>query len=212
MQLDSLQRKLESIYEVQLDQRIHDYVITDHQIASTMTCSDHLTREQVLIKQEGADVLLSLYLDADVYDSFSQQRVSQSMCTKQAGDFCLAAEGVSHFMYLCWNANFEREVTHLELELQAEVDKYLLLTDYVTDDTRHHLHPWLFECWTLNERLNEEQQDRYENANRYAGKYCWGLEQRYLRIGKTQEMIRELRRFYRKTQGQKIRMIDTLNV
>lgn len=212
MTLDSLQRRLESIYEVKLDQRIDDYVTTDHMLASSMGCSNRTTHEKVLVQRVGADVLLSLYLDEDVYLSLNEHDAASSMCSKQAGNFCLAAEGVSHFMYLCWNVNFEREVTHLELELQAEVDKYLLLMDYVAHDSRQHLHPWLFDGWKFSEGLNEEEQDRYENANRYAGKYCWGLEQRYLRIGRKREMIKELRRFYRKTQSQKMRMIDTLMV
>lgn len=212
MRLDALQRKLESIYEVRLQERIDDFLTTDHRMAAHLSCSDRSSREQVLVQRDGADVLLSLYLDAEVYASVNRHDVPESMCNNQAADFCLAAEGVSHFMYLCWNASFEREVTHLELELQAEVDKYLLLHEYAQPDTKEDLHPWLFERWRPEDGLNEEEQDRYERANRYAGKYCWGLQQRYLRIGKRREMVKELRRFYRKTQGQKLRMIDTLDV
>ena len=41
--------------------------------------------------------------------------------------FCLALEGVSHFLYLIWNASFDRSVTLLEMELQAEIDKFVML-------------------------------------------------------------------------------------
>lgn len=189
---------------------IDDFLITDQKLVSTLTGSGRSIREQVLVQKEGLDVWLSLYLDSEVYSRFSQHRASEHMGDNQAADFCLAAEGVSHFLYLCWNANFEREVTQLELELQAEVDKYLLLLDHVQEESWRHLHPWLFECWQFEEGLNKEEQYRYEKANQYASRYCMGLEQRYLRIGKTQEMIRELRRFYRKTHTQKIKMIDAL--
>ena len=37
-------------------------------------------------------------------------------------NFWIAAEGVSHFIFLVWRAQLGRPVTHLELELQAEVD------------------------------------------------------------------------------------------
>lgn len=211
MQLKALQCRLESIYEVELDHCIDDFLITDEELVAALTGGSQRTiREQVLVQKEGMDVWLSLYLDSEVYRRFSQFGASGQMGGNQAVDFCLAAEGVSHFLYLCWNANFEREVTQLELELQAEVDKYLLLLDHVAEESRAHLHPWLFECCEFDEGLNEEEQNRYEKANQYASRYCMGLEQRYLRMGNTQEMVRELRRFYRKGHTQKIQMIDAL--
>lgn len=211
MRLHALQCKLESIYGLRLEQRIDDFLTTDREIAAELVSSERASREQVLVQQDGADVLLSLYLDAEVYASFCRHPATGPVSGRQAGEFCLAAEGVSHFLYLCWNANFEREVTHLELELQAEVDKYLLLLEYAAEDSDEHLHPWLFEQWQFDDGLNEEEQNRYEHANRYAGKYCLGLQQRYLRIGRKREMVNELRRFYRKTQSQKLRMIDSFN-
>ena len=39
-------------------------------------------------------------------------------------DCCTALEGVSHFHYFVWSADRRRHVSLLELELQAEVDKY----------------------------------------------------------------------------------------
>src|SRR5215472_3890111 len=40
---------------------------------------------------------------------------------------CQIIEGVSHFVYLADRARAEREATQLELELQAEVDKFIVL-------------------------------------------------------------------------------------
>ena len=212
MRLNVLQGQLESIYEVRSGPRIEDFLTTDQNFAATATQSPRLAREQILLQEEGDDLWLSLYLDPDIYASLDRHPAPESMCQAQASEFCMAVEGVSHFLYLCWNANFQREVTQLELELQAEVDKYLLLSNCVAAEWREQLHPWLFEQWQFEEHLNEEQQLRYEDANRYAGKYCRTLEQRFLRIGKQKQMVKELRRFYRKTQTQKIRMIDGLNV
>ena len=210
MRLDALQCKLESIYEIRVEQRIADFLTTDQDFISEFTSSELPAREQVLFQQDGSDYWLSLYLEERVYDSFSLPCVPESMCHQQAGDFCLAVEGVSHFLYLCRNANFEREVTRLELELQAEVDKYLMLLEFATTDS-DLVHPWLFDNWKLQDGLDEEEQARYEKANSYASKYCRGLEKRYLCIGRKNEMLRELRRFYRKTQRQKLHMIDTLD-
>ncbi len=40
-------------------------------------------------------------------------------------DYWTALEGVSHFHYFAWNAGHDKPVTLLELELQAEIDKYV---------------------------------------------------------------------------------------
>ena len=40
-------------------------------------------------------------------------------------DYWTALEGVSHFLYLAWNAGHDKPVSLLELEMQAEVDKYV---------------------------------------------------------------------------------------
>ena len=210
MRLQALQTRLQSIYEVELEHCIDDFLTTDRKFVNHISASGRSSRERILVQQEGVDIWISLYLDADVYCRFSQHSDSDRMSNKQATDFCLAAEGVSHFLYLCWNALFEREVTQLELELQAEVDKYLLLLDHMTADSHRHLHPWLFDDCEFDTQLNNEELYRYEKANQYASRYCRGLEQRYLRSSRSREMVRELRRFYRKTQTQKLKMIDTL--
>ena len=209
MRLNTLQTKLESIYEFRVAQRIDDYLTTDPGFVSRYTDTAKPPHEKVLLAQEGEDYCLSLYLDQQVYSRFMQPSVPTAMCHQLASDFCLAVEGVSHFLYLCRNVQYEREVTQLELELQAEVDKYLLLLEYATNDTGQ-VHPWLFENWRLEDGLNDEEQQRYEKANSYASKYCRGLDLRYLRIGRKREMLRELRRFYRRTQIQKLDMIDRL--
>ena len=40
-------------------------------------------------------------------------------------DFWSALEGVSHFTYYAWNAARDKSVSLFELELQAEVDKFV---------------------------------------------------------------------------------------
>jgi len=45
---------------------------------------------------------------------------------------CQIIEGVSHFVYLADRARLAREATQLELEMQAEVDKYVVLAASVS--------------------------------------------------------------------------------
>ena len=79
--------------------------------------------------------------------------------------FCAVAEGGSHFVYFTFcGAQMERPVSQFELELQAEIDKYLLLrTTHASDELLHRL----FERFELDETLSSEQRERYRLATEF---------------------------------------------
>jgi hypothetical protein len=97
------------------------------------------------------------------------------------------------------------DLSLLELELQAEVDKYVLLSDLYGEDGMHRL---LFEQFLYRSGMSRRLRERYKSANRLAGKYCHKLEKDFIRRGRTVEMLNELRRFCRKTQREKIATIE----
>ena len=132
-------------------------------------------------------------------------------------DFCTALEGVSHFLYLAWNATQGRSVSCVELEMQAEVDKYITLATMLEQQRNQpvptELHPWLFQYVNFDSNLAETELIRYRDANHYAGKYCSRLESRYIRARdfRSGSLINELRRFYRLSLRDKIRRIESLH-
>ena len=67
----------------------------------------------------------------------------------------------------------------------------------------------MFEDISFDSRLSAEQQLRYRRASHYAERYCQGLEHAYLRARGRSGLLRELRRFYRLTQHQKIARIES---
>jgi hypothetical protein len=100
----------------------------------------------------------------------------------------------------------------LELELQAEVDKFvgtaLLLARQNQGRIPSALHGWLFDQPRFDQALEPSEQVRYRDASRYAGKYCQQLLNRYIKRQPGPGMLPELRRFYRYTRVDKIRHID----
>jgi hypothetical protein len=128
--------------------------------------------------------------------------------------YCLALEGVSHFLYVAWRAGYRRSMTLMELELQAEVDKYvtilkLIRSQHGSEHETGGLLAWLFKNVQFAKDLTSEQLNRYVLANRYAELYCRQLSDRYLPDERHREMERELRRFYRKGEPGKINMIGS---
>ncbi|MDH3689568.1 MAG: hypothetical protein OEU36_08845 [Gammaproteobacteria bacterium] len=190
-----------------------DFLITDRELARQLDTSENVreSREKLLIQSQGDEIGVSLFVDEDVITSLDPTDPTIGLTIQNIEEFCLALEGVSHFLYLAWNAHHQRSVTLLELELQAEVDKYITLVDLLQQEgdmeALRRLRNWLFEKVSFDPNLSEEQLTRYRDANHYAGKYCMNLESLCLNGCADEELLRQLRRFYRLTQGEKIHLI-----
>jgi len=215
-QLNGLQQRLESIYEVDLGYQVADFVITDPALAKKFDTSDNPRRsvEKLLVREDAGELSLLLYLDEALLSSWQHDK--DALQASERADFCTILEGVSHFVYLCWNALQGREVSCLELEIQAEVDKFIMLasTLSVQDDglQPHQLHDWLFDQPTFDHSLSQTELIRYRDANHFAGKYCHQLARTHLQQAKIDSnMLNEIRRFYRLSFHHKLRRIERPN-
>lgn len=121
---------------------------------------------------------------------------------------CQIIEGVSHFVYLAARAREDRRTTQLELELQAEVDKYVVLVAAlggIDEPKSAKLRGRLYDDVSFTDAAGTEVGDRYRIANQTAAKFVRRLERAYLREGRVRELHGELRRFYRLGQEDKLR-------
>ena len=224
MRLGALQNALETFYELDVGYQVDDFLITDRELARLLDPGGRCShREKLLFCEDDEDLHLSLFVDDAVCRRMRPYDHHAQVPPQRFDDFCLMVEGVSHFVYLCWNAKHKRQMTLLEMELQAEVDKYLTIAGGCVGPGASRrgavagapvspdgaMHRRLFEDYRLDPGLTPLERERYQRANHYAGKYCWSLQQRYAngRAGGT--LRRELRRFYRKPQAEKLRMIES---
>ena len=128
---------------------------------------------------------------------------------RNLADYCTALE-VSHFHYVVWNADSTREISLLELELQAEVDKYasalsLLLAQREGRFPAELFHR-LFEGVRFLPQLAEAERARYEEAHRYAARFCRRLGAlSACSADPAEALLAELRRFYRLGSQSKLR-------
>ena len=215
--INAVQRHLEQLYRISVQQRATDFLITDAEVARQLDRSSNSreVEEKLLVSETDDGVDLALYVDEAVLDRLSEDDPVRDLHAGNVVDFCTALEGVSHFLYLTWNASINRAVRLLELELQAEVDKYISITTLAHEQCSRpssQLHNWLFERATFDIALDDRERERYRDANHYAGKYCFELETRYLR-GQPKEttdaMMGDIRHFYRLSLPEKIRRIDS---
>jgi hypothetical protein len=208
-----MQEMLERLYDAPTGLDVCDYLMTDRGSVNRLLGHDADSHrdEQVLVEESADGIRLGLYLDAGVLARLAAADPHEELDEHNLADFCTALEGVSHFLYLAFCAARDRCVSLLELELQAEVDKYasalVLLTAQTAGRFPAGLHTRMFHRVSFLPGLPDDELSRYRNANRWAGRFCRSLEERFLRRrdSRPEAWLSELRRFYRVGHAEKIR-------
>jgi hypothetical protein len=203
-----VQEHLESIYGICCPHRIHEYLI-DEKAARLLggTCRSD---EELLVQQEGDELWLGLYLAPELLQRFgelSPAAVAQGL-EKNLGTYCQVAEGISHFLYVAHTANEGRRVSLLELETQAEIDKFasclLHRWNDRSADWARELHRRLFDSITFHSQLSDVETRRYAEANRLSRAYCSRLIP-HVSSRRLDRLLADLRYSYRLGADAKLR-------
>ncbi len=203
--LRGMQALLGRLYDVDVHHDVADFLITDRRALLGVTPeNDHRELDETLLLAEAADgVRVALYLDPGLLQRLEQADPFGELTEGNLADFCTALEGVSHFLYTAWRLERDAAVSLLELETQAEVDKYAVTVFLVARQQGGsfptQVHGRLFDRVSFDARLEPEQHARYRTAHRCAAHYCRRLERRFVQRGeaRVEAMVRELRKFYR---------------
>lgn len=203
-----VQRGLEDLYRIETHVDIDDYVI-DAKTRERIGVA-RAPREQLLLTENDGALELALFVDDRTLANLVANDPRERLGDHNLQDFLHAVEGVSHFVYVAWRARHDRPVSPFELELQAEVDKYVtcLLTMWSqAGGPPPDLRERLFDRFELEPDLDAEERERYLAANSNARAYAAALEARFVARGQLLEMLAELRRFYRLGAQQKLARI-----
>ncbi|MGE0583298.1 MAG: hypothetical protein AB7P31_14340 [Steroidobacteraceae bacterium] len=213
MVLDAMQDLLAGIYDVPLTHDVRDFLVTD---AGCVPRADRTSGcdEQLLVARDGDGMAIALYLDPRVLERLADADPLEHLTAANLADCWTALEGVSHFHYLAFHAGHDHEVSRLELETQAEIDKYVaslwLLRRQMPGHFPYELHRILFGRTCVDPQLPRERAALYRRASHYAARFCRRIEGRLLRPAEeaSRDMAAELRRFYRLTESRKLAHID----
>jgi hypothetical protein len=213
MVLQQLQDLLSNIYDLPLPYRVDDFLFTERaQLPASVR--DSQTDEHVLVRDDGDEAAVGVFLAPELLARLTAANPIEALNAGNVADYWTALEGVSHFLCLAWNAAHNRTVSVLELELQAEVDKYVsswwLLREQDPERFPAELHRLLFERTRIDTRLAGDRLDLYREANQYAARFCRRLE-RLLWVAtqrRQREALCELRRFYRLSRERKMTHIQ----
>jgi hypothetical protein len=182
----SVQSALERLYRLDRVADVADYLVG----------AGEGEREELLLREAG-DGALEVSL-----------RLPRLEGQPSLDTLCQIIEGVSHFVYVVERARTEREATQLELELQAEVDKWVFLAGSLHEFDAVQsaaLREKLYERIAFEHDEATEQGERYRVANDAAHRFVRKLEREYVERARYDEMRGVLRRFFRMGQGEKLR-------
>lgn len=213
MAIAKLQRQLERLYDVSAGHDVEDFLIHDAALATRLENNPaaRTIPEKLLLHETGDGVDVALYLEQALVSRLREDDPTERLHAGNLADFLIAVEGVSHFLYLVWSATHDRRVSLLELELQAEVDKFMLSALLIAHADHGRvpagLHRLLFDAPAFDPQLDAELATRYRVANDYARRYCAWVQQRYMARRGEGGMMSELRRFYRLSHHDKLSRI-----
>ena len=217
MILKRLQDLIGGIYDVSIGHDIYDFLVTDRKHLPPAARAPSATDEELLVAQSesgGGEIALSLYLDPALLERLDRADPLERLHEGNVADYWTALEGVSHFLYVAWNAGHDKPVSLLELEMQAEVDKYVasywLMRRQLPGRFPDELLRVLFERTRVDPRLAGGREELYRQATRYAQRFCRRLQSslRESRGPLQPEVLAELRRFYRLTNARKVAHIE----
>lgn len=211
MFLGAMQAYLTDFYALDVAHDVNDFLVTDRLLASALGGGARETDEELLIGQSDGEAEVALYLAQTLLERLYRNNPIDALNHENIGDFWTAFEGVSHFTYFVFKAADDRRVTLLELELQAEVDKFIATSQLLHSQAGRvpaGLHQWLFDLPGFAASLSDSEIERYSQANRYAARLCRTLPRRLGQSGWDEDVRRDLRRFYRLPWQEKIGYIE----
>jgi hypothetical protein len=216
--LRDFQSLLSTVYEIDHRLDVYDFLVTDPALLSQWeeTATPRSTEEKLLIQEHENELAMLLFLDSELLERLFNEDPRDYLGRRNLADFCTVLEGISHFNYVAWNASADKSVTLMELEMQAEVDKYIcaraiLHQQQVENGLSESLLKHLFENPAFDTDLSAEERMRYRDASTLAGRYCRSLEKRFSDERLDPEMMDDLRIFYRLPQPDKVSHIQSVS-
>jgi hypothetical protein len=203
-----VQDHLEAIYGITCAARAEGFMV-DTEAAVRLGATGR-SDEELLVLEGEEELELALYLAPGLLRRLKPYESGpvHSLLERELDGFCQLAEGVSHFVYVTHTAVHGRTVSLLELEAQAEVDKFALCLLHRWGDGvgawAEELLRRLFDRVSYRAKLSEAERWRYEEANRLSRNFCARL-MGHVTGRRLERLLSDLRYAYRLGAEAKLR-------
>jgi hypothetical protein len=199
--LRRIQSHLESIYRIEAPDVVR-FQINRDQLEELVGDEIREAEEWVLVRQTDEGLDIAVFVDEAHIDALEAIGCLSRASQEAFPAFCAATEGVSHFLMLFERVRRCEPVRMLELEAQAEVDKFASACFHHPERSAEW---WkrLFREANLAEGLGPEEASRYLEAGRLAAGFCAELDAQ----PHVDAMLRCLREFWRASGAQRLEVM-----
>lgn len=202
--LEQVQRHLQGLYRTEAPD-VRGFLVDREGLDAILGEDRRPADEWVLVRQDEEGVDLAVYVDEVHLAALDGARGLQDAALGCFRALCAAVEGVSHFLLLVERARRGEPVRMLELEAQAEVDKYLCASLH-TAEAPEAWRERLFREARLAPGLSGEEHERYTEAARLADAWCADLE----RLPHVQAVLDRQRAFWRRSGSSRLEQMRRL--
>jgi hypothetical protein len=168
--IDQVENRLRKINGIEHYLRARDFVIPTE-----------LDNSLIIAEREG-EADLAICLREKVLERLSSVQLPQDFDFELIPDLSLVVEELSHFNFYCVHAHSGRQISGLDMEIQAEVDKFAFALDCLEQQNQasleHKLFDLHFEHLKLGGWVSSDLALRYEDAHRIARGFCRKILQR----------------------------------
>lgn len=149
----------------------------------------------LLIKEENQNAEIAIYLSEAILGRFKAAEFPRDFSLEAFPDLSVLVEELSHFNFYCAKAIEDQTVSALEMEVQAEMDKFIFALDCLEEinqkNLEHQLFEQLFETSSVGEWVGFSDKERYEEANRITKNLCGRLLRQDLNTAARQNFSQE---------------------
>ncbi len=205
--LRTIEGAIRNLYSIDTPHRAEDFLMEKpHRLTPAV--------DGVLCVRPGSALEVGIYFSPEIRESLSTLSIQQgavAWSSAALNSFSVAVEEVSHFHCLLFHATRGRPVSQLELEIQGEIDRFLLclFSNEKPELAFDVIIERLFEGFSLRTHLTPEEVTRYRDANNLARNFVLKHMRRLTALDKRERLFRFLRRYYRLAADDKLTLADT---
>ena len=208
--IKKIDRALKKIYQIEFSYVAENFLIQQPVKDAVLEAASSSLQGALYIKPQDGDLTIGIYLNPEVRGHLSgfKKWQKKTWTAEQFNSFATAAEEISHFRFLLFHAEYGRAVSQFELELQGEIDKFVL--SYFANQSKdfQSVYDQLFMHFKWAENLTNEQKNRYRDAHYFAKRFIKKLQPHLLNPEKREKGFSLLRSFYRQSASDRITFLN----
>lgn len=167
--------------------QFHHFIESSNQVLRKVTGTQHPycpldfiipTNEQnaLLVNEINGEANLAICLEKDRLEALRNTRLPDDFHLDQFADLSVVVEELSHFNFYCEQALRNKKLSALDMEVQAEVDKFAFALECLNQQNQQELKERLFEVLFSDIKIGTwvsvEEEGRYQKAHDLARRFC----------------------------------------